>query len=176
MNLLGTQVEGLQSLVWEMERKHLVSVLEPGYTANVSFDDVQDFLCRQRQCCVCDRVPRTSENTHRLRYCASCRNRHRYCDSACQRLGWNEHKVECRMTCSRCKNISASNLPRCPCEKRRYCNTRCQKLDWDAKHSLACSISWPVIRGDTPLPPLIPGYLPGRSRVAALLREMHEQI
>jgi hypothetical protein len=93
-------------------------------------------------CCgVCGRDPKNSDNTHPLRFCASCRNMHRYCDVACQLRAWNEHKIECRMTCSWCSQIGSSNLPKCECKLRRYCNTRCQELDWKARHKRTCTFS-----------------------------------
>ena len=101
--------------------------------------------CGVKCCVVCGRVPNNSDNTHRLRFCASCRNRHRYCDSACQLRGWNEHKNVCRMTCSWCSTIGSSNLPKCECEMRRYCNTRCQELDWKARHKRTCTFSSHVV-------------------------------
>lgn len=98
--------------------------------------------CDGVKCCgVCGRVPKYSDNTHPLRFCASCRNMHRYCDRACQLRGWNEHKILCRMTCSYCSQIWSSNLPKCECELRRYCNTRCQELDWGAWHKRTCTFS-----------------------------------
>ena len=95
-----------------------------------------------RQCCACGRVPRTSEDKDPLRYCTSCRSNHRYCNRDCQRRGWNEHKVVCKMTCSYCKTIGTAKLPKCPCNKRRYCDTQCQSLDW-AVHSKICSLGIP---------------------------------
>ena len=102
-----------------------------------------------RQCCVCGYIPREDDDVPtRLRYCSSCRSDHRYCDRFCQRGGWNEHKVKCKRTCSFCKTIGYTKLPKCPCKKRRYCNTQCQNLDWRAIHSRVCGLSIPMAQLD----------------------------
>ena len=98
-----------------------------------------------RQCCVCGYIPREDVVIpHLLRYCTSCRSDHRYCDRACQRGGWKEHKVLCKRTCSFCKTIGSAKLPKCPCKNKRYCNTQCQNLDWKAIHSRVCGLSIPM--------------------------------
>ena len=101
-----------------------------------------------RQCCVCGYIPREDVVIpHLLRYCTSCRSDHRYCDRACQRGGWKEHKVLCKRTCSFCKTIGSAKLPKCPCKNKRYCNTQCQNLDCDLDQNLELRHAMQFTRG-----------------------------